>query len=241
MKSKLKIMILHNMVTPYRLPLFEELSKKYDLTVYFCKTKDKDRLWKTDLNKYSFKYKILDHKDFGPFVINPTLKKELKKNPCDIYICFENPENSFSILKALKFAKMNKKKFILVNGRRDDEIVSLRNLNESKLFIKNIIYKLIRYLYFNHRAYLYKNSHSFISYCKKTTVFLTKNTIQKNKIFTGIQNYPKSLLPKPAWKSRPSEYKNKKIIFHLGYLNERKGVDYLIKAFNELNRKILYS
>src|SRR3989339_198644 len=125
--KKLKVMILHYIIAPYRNPLFEKLSKKYDLTVYFCKENNKDRNWSTKLDNYSFKYKILPHKDVGPFVLN--------------------------------------------------------------------------------------------------------------KIFTGIQNYPESLLPKPTWKTKPKEFKDKNVIFHIGYLNERKGVNYLIESFNKLDRK----
>ena len=36
MKNKAKLIILHNIISPYRLPIFEELSKKYDLDVYFA-------------------------------------------------------------------------------------------------------------------------------------------------------------------------------------------------------------
>ena len=53
MQNKLKVMILHNIISPYRSPLFEELSKKYDLTVYFCKAKTNDRKWSTKLDNYS--------------------------------------------------------------------------------------------------------------------------------------------------------------------------------------------
>lgn len=43
MKNKAKLIILHNIISPYRLSIFEQLSKKYDLDVYFCKAKTKDR------------------------------------------------------------------------------------------------------------------------------------------------------------------------------------------------------
>ena len=43
MKNKARLIILHNIISPYRLPIFEELSKKYDLDVYFCKAKTEDR------------------------------------------------------------------------------------------------------------------------------------------------------------------------------------------------------
>ncbi|MBS3072932.1 glycosyltransferase family 4 protein [Candidatus Pacearchaeota archaeon] len=236
MKKKLKVMILHNIISPYRNPLFEELSKKYDLTVYFCKENDAERKWSTKLNDYSFKHKILLHRNLGPFVINHTLKKELKEKDFDVYVVFENPESAFSTKKVLRYAKEQNKKFILVNGRRDDEIYSLREMKESKNPIKKSFYWFSKLTYKNYREKIYKKFDSFTSYCNATTKHLISKDISQSKIFTGIQNYPESLLLKPIWKEKPKEFKDKKIIFHIGYLNERKGVNYLIEAFNKLNR-----
>lgn len=236
MKDKLKVMILHNIISPYRNPLFEGLSKKYDLTVYFCKENDKERKWSTKLEGYSFKYKILHHKQIGPFVINSSLKKELKENNFDIYILFENPENAFSIKKAIKFAKGKKKSLICVNGRRDNEIYILNNLKESRNIFKKLFYLLSKSIYKKYRENIYKKSDSFISYSKSSTSLLLSNKIKEYKIFTGIQNYPESLLSKPNWREKPNQFKDKKIIFHMGYLNDRKGVNYLIEAFNKLDR-----
>lgn len=234
MKNKLKIMILHNIVTPYRLPLFEELSKKYDLTVYFCRETDNEREWSTKLKGYSFKYKILPSKNIGPFVINPTLRGELEENEFDLYLLDENPENAFSIKKVIQFAKKRDKKRVLWNERIDNEIYSILKLKNSFL---NCIYSIVREIYRKYREGLYKESNSFITFSNRSKNFLVFNQTPNNRIFFTEQIMPESLLPKPTWKDRPTEFKNKKIIFYLGYLNERKGVNYLIEAFNKLNRK----
>lgn len=237
MKDKLKVMILHYIIAPYRNPLFEKLSKKYDLTVYFCKENNEDREWSTRLNDYSFKYKILPHKDLGPFVLNKSIIKELKENNFDIYVAFENPENAFSILNMIKIAKKNNKPFILVNGRKDDEIYTLKSMKESNNPFNKFLYWFSKITYREYRNFVYKKSDSFTSYCTATTNHLISKNLSSEKIFTGIQNYPESLLLKPTWKEKPKEFKSKKIIFYIGYLNERKGVNYLIEAFNNLNRK----
>lgn len=234
--KKLKLMVLHYIIAPYRNPLFEELSKRYDLTVYFCKKNNKDRNWSTKLDKYSFNYKILPHKDRGPFVINPTLRRELKENNFDIYVAFENPENAFSILRMIKISGKKNKPFILVNGRKDDEIYTLKGLKESEDIFKKLFYSFSKWAYKKYRDFIYKKSNGFVSYCNTSTNFLISKNLSKKRIFTGIQNMPESLLPKPTWKEKTKKFKNKKIIFHIGYLNERKGVNYLIEAFNQLNR-----
>ena len=231
MGNKPKVMILHNIISPYRLPIFEELSKKYDLTVYFCKANNDDRKWSTKLKGYSCKYKVLPNKDFGPFVINSSLNEELKKNKYDVFVCFENPENYFSLRKVIKFAKHNQKRVILVNSRRNDEILSLRNLKESKFFFNKIMYRVIQKIYFNLRSGLYLKSNSFVSYCNQTTDYLINNKISKEKIFTGTQIMPESLLDKPTKRIKSDKIR----VFHLGYLREDKGVQDLIKAFRQIN------
>lgn len=235
--KKLKVMILHNIISPYRNPLFEELSKKYDLMVYFCKENDKERKWSTKLDDYSFKYKILPHKQIGPFVINPTIKDELEKEDFDIYILGENPENAFIIKKILKFAKRRNKKIILWNEKINNKILSLINLKKSKNVLKKISYNLINLIYKKYRLKIYSKTNVFIAFSKKSTKFLIEEGINISKIKTTSQIMPEIILPKSMWKSKPKEYKNKKIIFHIGYLTERKGINYLIEAFNKLNRK----
>ncbi|HDZ61449.1 MAG TPA: glycosyltransferase [Candidatus Pacearchaeota archaeon] len=237
MKTKPQIMILHNIISPYRLPLFEELSKKYDLTVYFCKTNNKDRKWSTKLDNYSFNYKILLNKDFGPFVINSTLKDELKENNFDVYIVFENPENAFSILKIIKFCKNNSKRMILVTERKDDDVYTLKRFNQSSNPIKKRIYEAIRFAYKKYRSELYNRVEVIIPFYNKSAKFLIKNKINLNKLFTSREIMPEQLLPKLRSIKKPKEWKDKKIIFHIGYLNDRKGINYLIEAFNKLDRK----
>ena len=109
MNKKPKVFLLHNMVTPYRLPLFEELNKKVDLTVYFCEEKQKDRNWKAEIHKYFFKYKLLRHFQIGPEIINLNLMFELIRKKYDIYIISENPENVISSIMVSLIAKIKNK------------------------------------------------------------------------------------------------------------------------------------
>jgi glycosyltransferase involved in cell wall biosynthesis len=235
MKNKVKLIILHNIISPYRLPIFEELSKKYDLAVYFCKTKTNDRLWSTSLANYTFKYKILPSLNVGPLVFNYSLLKELFKNRFDCFIVAESPENIISILTLFAIAKINKSKIILWNERIGDEMFTLIHLKTSSNFFKNKLYNFIEAVYKNYRKYLYSKSDILLPLSSAAENYLRKEGIVEEKIKRSFQIMPESLLEKPNITFRPLEFKNKKVILSLGYLNKGKGVDNLIKAFNQLN------
>jgi len=234
-KNKPKIMILHNTITPYRLPIFEELSKKYDLDVYFCKTKTEDRIWNTSLKNYTFKYKILPSLNVGPLVFNFSLLKELFKNKSDCFIVAECPENAISILTLFAIAKINKSKIILWNERIDDEIFTLIHLKTSNNFFGSKLYNFIKAGYKIYRKYLYSKSDILLPLSSAAESYLKKEGVLKGKIIKSFQIMPESILAKPTTISKLPEFKNKKIILSLGYLIKRKGIDNLIKAFNQLN------
>ena len=234
-KNKLKIMILHNTITPYRLPIFEELSKKYDLDVCFCKAKTNDRLWSTSLENYTFKYKTLPSLNIGPLVFNFSLLKELFKNKSDCFIIAENPENAISILAVFVVAKINKSKIILWSERIGDEAYTLIQLKTSGNFLKNKLYNLIKVGYKIYRKYLYFKSDLLVPFSSAAENYLRKEGVLKEKIKRSLQIMPESILVKPTTISKLPEFKNKKIILSLGYLIKGKGVDNLIKAFNQLN------
>lgn len=234
--KKLKVLILHNGISPYRNPLFEELSKKYDLEVWFCRGKDEQRSWSNSFENYSFKYQILPFIEKGSLILNPTLNKELKKIDFDFYVFFENPENIFSINKVIQYAKKKRKKLICVNGKRDDESYARVEDKYSSNLIKRFLYSLSKFIYLIHRKKAYLKSNSIIAYGTFAKNYLISKKIDSKKIFAGIQNMPESLLAKPTWKTKPKEFKNKKIILYLGYLRKMKGINYLIEAFNGLNR-----
>jgi glycosyltransferase involved in cell wall biosynthesis len=234
-KNKPKIMILHSIITPYILPIFEELSKIYDLNVHFCKIKTKYRLWSTSLENYTFKYKILPSLNVGPLVFNFSLLKELFKNKSDCFIIAENPENVISILTVFAIAKINKSKIILWCERIGDEAFTLIHLKTSSNSFKNKLYNFIKAGYKIYRKYLYFKSDLLVPFSSAAESYLKKEGVLKEKIIKSFQIMPESVLEKPTITSKPLEFKNKKVILSLGRLTKGKGVDNLIKAFNKLN------
>jgi len=232
MKNKTKVFLLHNIIAPYRLPVFEELNKKLDLTVYFCHRKSKDRLWDTSLKGYRFKYYILPHIKLGPFISNYNLFFKLLPSHYDVYIVCENAyETLFSVLIVLIIAKVFRKPLIIWS----EHIITEFSKKESESsLLKKIGNKVLKF----YRKFLYKNTDAFIAYSRKAKEFLLKNRVLERKIFTGRQTMPHEQVIKVNISKSDTEYKNKQIILTVSYLKKMKGIEYLIQAFNELKLEL---
>ena len=227
--DKPKVLLLHNIPAPYRLPLFEQVAKKVDLQVFFCKKSHKRRLWETDFSKYNFKRKILKNFSLRPFVFNFTLPWELLKNKSDIYLVGENGfETMFSIFWVFLVSKIYKKPLIIWSGKFETEWTR-QQLKGIRKYAE-----LVLSLY---RKFLYHNASAFIAYSTKAKEYLVKRGVSEKKIFIGGQVMPEELLQEVNISKQDTEYKDKTVILTISYLSKRKGIDYLIEAFKELNFK----
>lgn len=227
--DKPKVFLLHNIPAPYRLPLFEELSKRVDLEVCFCRENEKGRLWKINLDKYSFKRKFLKGFTIGPFVFNFTLPWELFKKRPDVYLVGENGfETMFSIFWVFLASKLFKKPLIVWSGKLETEWTR-QQLKGIRKYAE-----LVLSLY---RKFLYYNASAFIAYSTKAKEYLVKRGVSEEKIFIGGQVMPEELLQEVNISKQDTEYKDKIVILTISYLSKRKGIDYLIEAFKGLNFK----
>lgn len=234
---KEKILILHNIIAPYRLPIFEALSKVYDLEVFFSKAMSKDRKWNPQIKDYTFKYKLLPEIDLGPLYFNCTLLYNLLINHYDVYIVAECQEMALSILLMSIIAKTKRTKFIVWSGQTTKELYFSPSLHERNTFSKKIIYKLFQVIIHYYHIFIYSMADAFISYSRSASEFLFDYNIKRDKIFEGTQIMPEELLPKPTITKARSAYKDKIVFLSVGYLNKRKGIDLLINAFKKIDNK----
>lgn len=235
MKSKTKVLLIHNIIAPYRLPLFQELSNKCDLTVLFCRKNDKTRLWDISLSDYTFKFQIMNELGLFPLYTNYGILYHLMVNKFDVIILADPNEAAFSVITSLLFAKILKKPVIIWAGQTDREIYFFPKLKDStKIFFKSTYTILKSFIHIYHKL-VYKYTDCFIAYSIRTKAYLEKYGVNKNKIFVGTQIMPHKLLVKSNISKEFSEFKNKQVILYIGYLNKRKGVDILISAFQKIN------
>ncbi len=230
MRAKPKVFLLHSEISPYRLPLFEELSKNVNLHVYFCKAKSKKRLWDVSVRGHAFKNTILKSISIGPLIINYSLPVELLTDSYDVYIIDDDPRLTLSKLLTFVVAKILHKPVIVWSGAIEDGYYS------------KPIDLINRYLFASIRRFVYHYADAFLTYGTKTAEFLTKNGVPEEKIYVGTQSVSESQLkvqmefaPKDDLK-RKLGFENKKIILFLGYFIKRKGVFELMEAYRRLNR-----
>lgn len=90
----LRVALLHNIISPHVLPLFERLGKEpgIKLKVYFLAESDQNRRWATDIGQ-SFDYTILPNyairfgrKDLYTYFVNPTVIPTLVHDGFDVLV-----------------------------------------------------------------------------------------------------------------------------------------------------------
>jgi len=88
---KIRVALIHNIISPYRTPLFEGLSNLRDieLKVFYCSSTHKNREWSI-VNRLSFDYEVLPgfKIDLGAFTyhINTSIIKEVINGKFDLII-----------------------------------------------------------------------------------------------------------------------------------------------------------
>lgn len=230
-KYATKVFLLHNVIDPMRLPIFEKLAKKVDLDVYFCMTEHSGRRSRIGLlNHYSFNNTVLENilldvGDLRRLAINYTLLFRLLFKHYQCYLVFEDPPVMVSTLIVFLISKLFRKPFVLWFGFFESGYVTSWQPNPVKRF-------LIR----TYRKLLYYYSDSFVASCDLARDHLIKHAVSKEAIFSGTEVVSQDLLKKPLYSRYPKNLRGKKIVLFVGYLLKRKGVDYLIRAFTALNR-----
>ncbi|ASJ16048.1 hypothetical protein A3L04_02615 [Thermococcus chitonophagus] len=209
----MKLTVIHNEIAPYRIPVFEELGKKYQVTVIFGKKKSSKRLWEISSGK-NFEYLILRGIRVGDYVINiPTYKLFKRIKDSDVIIIADNVDIYPLVILSTVFAWIAKKPILMWVGHLDTGYISkTRKLKIIDEIIKRVLYSLVD---------------SFVVYSSKSRKFLLRRGVPSSKISTGTtQVYPKMLLMEPI----PSRKRDEFTVTSISYFEERKGLKYLIQA-----------
>lgn len=221
-----KTFIANNIPAPYRLPLFEELDDEVDLKVFFFKAEKEGRKWNPSLKDYTFENKTLPMLNLKAVWIHYTYPFKLLKEKPDSVIIGEYFFNFPSIFFTLLYSKITGAEAVLWSGSLETEYSK-----SDRGFLRNI-YSRIRDL--SQRA-IYQFADAYIAYCEEAKNYLVERGASEEDIYTGGQVVPEELLPESEVKKQNTKYQDQKVILSLGYLQERKGIEYLIEAFKNLD------
>lgn len=233
-KSPLRAFLLHNVVAPYRLPVFEELSRHLDLDVAFCKTITADRKWDATLDGYTFNRQVLPDFAVGPFFINPTLLWRLLRKRYDVYLVGDFPEMAFATFVTIMVAKFWRKPIVLWSETVDHEVIYFQHLAVSTKRWHRAVRRVLTGIITHYRRFLLRLPDQYVALSDLAEAFLLREGIDAVKIHTGIQVMPKELLVEPSVDKAKGRYADQKLVLYLGYFNPMKGIDILIRAFGKV-------
>ena len=216
------VLIVFNHPAPYKVRLFNELSKSLDLTVIFERTENKDR--SKDFyseNKYDFKtVKISGLKLGNENIVSRGVRNHIKKNKYDLIVM--NGYSQFAEMSAIRYMQKHKIPYALfING-------GIINKDESNCKRK------IKTKYISKAKF-------FLSPDQESNKYLVYYGADESKIY----NYPYSTVyEKEISRPMTSEEKNKlreqlnlegnKIYVSAGQLIKRKNYQSLIENWKEM-------
>ena len=225
-----KVLILHNIIVPYRVHLFNAMNKYFQIKnikfkVIFLSESDKNRHWENFDIK--FDYDILKNsairvgrKDLFTFFINRNISDLLTQENPDKIICFGWDHLAAYISNF--WARKHKKEFIMWSGSTDYENSWRRSL------FKPLVQYIVRNSTWcigdgtRHKEYLLhlgaNPSKTEVFYCQADIYYFES----KISAFTSIEKH--------AFKSNLGIRTSKLILFN-GQLIHRKGIYELLKGF----------
>jgi glycosyltransferase involved in cell wall biosynthesis len=130
--ENLKVLLLHNIMAPYRFPLFRALAGRpgIDLTVWFMSRSAKNRRWaaaKDGREQLGFNYSVLPAielrhftRDLFTYIVNPTFPGMYARHRYDVLIAAGWLD--FACQVGFTFSKLMRRKFILWSESTPNEL-----------------------------------------------------------------------------------------------------------------------
>jgi len=224
-----KAVLLTNIISPYRIPLFNYVTfhADFDFRVIALAENEANREWHIMRKLISFDYQILPgwHGFIWrwelPIHLNWGVVRALRKYQADIIITsgYDSP----AYWQALFYAKLFKKPFILCN--------------ESTLLSTTYTKGLIGFL----KRFIVRQADAYIAFGKKSREYLEAFGAKKDKIFTGINTVDMEFFRHQVREFRRMSTFNserghfpKLLLLYVGRLTPRKGVSQILEALTQL-------
>ena len=227
--KKLKVLFVTNIISPYRIPLFNYLQGQgdYSFKVIALAEREENREWRLAKEQIKFNYKILlgFHKFIWskeiPIHLNWGLWKAILRYKPDIVI--SSGYNMLAYWEAFMYCKVFKKKYILWNGTT---LLSTGRINGFIGLIKQTIIG---------------GADRYIAYGKKAAEYLMQMGASKEYIHVGINTVDMNWFRKKMKEFNQDENIRKErskypniLMLYVGRLSNNKAVFQILKALIEL-------
>ena len=226
----ISVMVITNIPTPYRIPLFNQLSQEpeIDLKVLFLGEHEAERGWDVSSRDFDFDYKFMNgwHTFLArweiPIHLNWGVWLALMNDKPEIVITsgYDNP----AYWQAALYARLFHKKFILWNGTT---CLSSRQLSGPIAWFKrNVI----------------RSADACVTYGTKAADYLKFFGVEEERIVVGVnavdmdrfKHMTEACRRRPSFVASRSEYPSF-LILYVGRLVQFKGVRFLLEALGKIN------
>ena len=227
---KSKVVLLTNMLSPYRIPLFNCLlqDNDFDFKVVALAENEGNRQWRLMKELIEFDYQIMPgwHAFIWrwelPLHLNWGVIRALRRCKADIIIT--SGYDSLAYWQALFYAKFFRKPFILCN--------------ESTLSSTTYTAGVIGFL----KRFIVRRADAYVAFGKKSREYLEAFGAKKDKIFTGIDTVDMDFFRRglSSVRAMPDfnlerEHFPKLLLLFVGQLIPRKGLLMALKALAQLH------
>lgn len=220
MTKKTKILFTHNTAMWYRLPFFKRLSSIYDLDLVFTHINVMDDIYDNKVTKQikgleGVNYTILEN---SHGFCKGLIKKARSDTDIIIGGSWDTPQELIETIILYAIIKIRHKPFII--WREDWDWQKENNIKEK------ILHRIIKYL------------------CNHSNAILVPGTLHKQYFENKIEVKPEKIHIMPnvsnisGLESVKKSKSDTKTILYVGRLIPRKGVSYLIEAFERLNKEL---
>ncbi len=226
----MRIALLHNIISPHVVPLFELLAHQPDvsLKVYFLAETEKNRRWETTIGQ-RFPYAVLPNwsvrigrDDLFTLFVNPTILSTLLRDGFDVLVLigWDSP----AAMLAYALAKILRKPIVLWSGSTANEPSWRRSLS----------LRLVRALV--------RGSSSWIAYGTRARDYLRQLGARRERVFIAYNTVDVAWFQERAEELRPNRSELRRslgltdgpVVLYVGQLIARKGVRDLLSAFELL-------
>ena len=224
-----RVVLVTNIPTPYRIPLFNELYQQLDeigveLIVVFGSNTYERRKWVVDLSCCEFDYYVLQsniigskqNKELTTLTFSGLGRMLRRMNP-DLVIA---PGFSLATMKVWMLSFTQRFKFIIWTGsiERKDRYSSLVRVMQRRI--------------------LASGATAFVVYGSAAKSYVEQLGVPSEKIFIGINTVDTSFFSEKTQAIREQlPALNKKYLTYVGYLSRRKKVSDLVKTLIHLGKK----